>query len=276
MKKRLLFFVVVCLGFVATSCSLFKDKGDDKDDTLDPTFTFPTEIIAGRELVVTGYINQKYTDAGFEFRFGDTPIPHKVLESSETVLEVPNDLKGRYKVSFVSAGRTVPLQEVSVFTLTTPIMPGTAFRVDLSNAKTIFCTQTETREQYVRDPYLYVTQKFDEGKQPVDVLFYNAKEVQVPAKFTAIKDLSPDFFYALMINAKNNESLDFNSEDYTCKVFLNSYDPQPVVVEKKSGIITILTKQEGDPNVFNNDMSFQQIAPACFVSQANSMALSLR
>lgn len=277
MKKRLLFFVVVCLGLAATSCSLFKDRGDDGDDTLDPTFTFPTEIIAGRELVVTGYIDRKYTDAGFEFRFGDTPIPHKVLESSETVLEVPTDLKGRYKVSFVSAGRTVSLQEVSVFTLTTPIMPGTAFRVDLSNAKTIFCTQTETREQHVRDPYLYTTQKFDEGKQPVDVLFYNVKGEQVPAKFTAIKDLSPDFFYALMINARNNESLDFNSEDYTCKVFLNSYDPQPVVVEKKSGIITILTKQEGDPNLFNSDMSFQQMAPRvfCFSSESYGSEFTL-
>lgn len=270
MKKLLLLFVVVGLGFAATSCSLFKDKGDEGDDTLDPTFTFPTEVIAGKEIVVTGYIDTKYTDAGFEFRFGDTPIPHKVLETSQTVLEVPNDLNGRYKVSFVSAGRTVSLQEVSVFTLSTPIMPGTAFRVDLSNAKTIFCTQMETREPHARDLYLYTTQKFDEGKQPVDVLFYNAKGGQVPASFTAIKDLSPDFFYALMINARNNESLDFNYDDYTCKVVFNSSDSQPVVVEKKSGIITVLMKQEGDPNVFNSDMSFQQMAPRVFCFSSES------
>lgn len=257
-------------AFALTSCdSLFdNDEETGDEDYLKPAIEIPYNIIAGSTIALPGYIDSKYQDAGFEFRFGNVVIPSKSLDASTTELSIPKDLKGTYKVTFVSGGHTFGLNQTTVYELLSTVMPGLAFKADLSNANTIFCIRNENRDH--QDPEVpresCTTQKFDQGVAPSEVKFTNVKGVQVPATFTSIKDISSDFFYATLLNASSKDDVYFNQNDFTCKVIM---DPDrltaiSVVVEKKSGIITALTASGDAYKLLHGELSFQSIGARRF------------
>lgn len=275
MNRKLLPLLLFIVSSLFSSCSFFTSEENDDEERDVPSLTVPNEIIAGDDIYLDGYIPDEYKSNGYDIFFNETRITKTTDQYGRLQIHIGEEMKGEYEVSIRSGNQKDILTQTVVYKFMGDCRPGIAYQADLSDANTIF--SVVNREMDGR--CTYETKKFNSGEQPVSVKFFNGKGREVYAKFSALKDLSEDFFYAILSNPRTKEEMIFDYKNFTCSL-RDDYDTEyPVVVDKNTGyIIFLVDSDETLPGIMNSmNLSFQWMGGRtfCFLPELYGGGLSV-
>lgn len=270
-----LHLLLALMPLMMVSCSIFGDDDKDIDEELGRlSFDMEFDLIAGQSM-------------GLAIRDGQANIVEVLIDGTKMerldessgnyqyLYRVPENLKGEYQVSAKvtphsddANSRTIDVGVVWVHQFVGDAYPGVAFRVDLSDAHTVLCAMSSAEEgsghTWTAECHSF---KFAAGKSPVQAKFYDAKGTQVPATFTAIKDISDELFFAKMCNARPydpfydviySSCILFDRDNFTCQARMDLSDVVNVVVNKKTGIIARLIPKQENTYVYIDENSVFQ------------------
>lgn len=254
MKKFLPLIAVLFSTFLLTSCESFgKDNGDgDEEQPYTPSLSISDTILAGSEVPVTVLTGGK----DYELFFGET-----LMSVEESKVIVPSTMKGEYEIRLRVENIDFQVAHTSVFTFVGETMPGVAFRADLSGGNSLYTVAVETSGGNGRPRITtYETKKFGGGAEPTSVKFFNSKKREVPGAFVAMKNISEQFFFALLWNP--TDRLFYDTTDFTCRLD-DASEKYPVIIDKKTGVIVRLSNPNGDSFILS-DPSFQWMGDRAF------------